>query len=600
MSRTVSHSLPPCFSESLMPLVPNVRQTLALQAILVGLIPPRDLPGPQPNTNVKILLYDVESSPAAPSPLNANAWYQLLDGYPGDLREDIQGMITYGAKIGYELRDDLRRRSRRLEQNLPMTKRGSRHVEREIAERLRTGAVLRAADEEHVVTSPLGAVPKPTVNGVEKDRSIHHLSWPKRSKKDSSVNAGIDSNAVTLRYSNIEVMFRALGAASRRDPENLEGRYLWKIDLKEAYRHVVVERRDARLLGYFWPTYGYLYETQLSFGGKSAPFLFNLVAEGFEWVLKSLGVSCDHYLDDSFGWNTKAIEPEPFLAFVDTVARTLGLPTAPHKTMSGAVVEVLGITIDCSRAVCYIREEKLARIRALLDEVAKSTNLAQIQSLAGSLVFVTRVCVVGKAFLRRLFDQVTICLESPFQRRRLTQDAKRELQWWKTTLQGYQAVRYLTDDPAFLPVMNVWSDASGLLGIGGHLDANEDEFSERVPPRHAAKDIMFKEALAVLRCVDRWKDRMHRHLVVFNVDNQALVAALNKGGCKQRSTQAIIRRVYTLAAWHSFSFRTVWLSSASNKRADDLSRFVTSHPTDAVDMTYDYAHFDPDVGMHDL
>jgi hypothetical protein len=451
-----------------------------------------------------------------------------------------------------------------------------------------------------VVTSPVGAVPKPTVNGEEKSRMIHHLSWPKRSRTDSSVNVGIDSGAVTLHYSDIEVQLRALGAAARRDPENLEGRYLWKVDLKDAYRHVVVEQRDARLLGYFWPKYGYLYETQLSFGGKSAPFLFNLVAEGFEWVLKSMGVSCDHYLDDSFGWNTSAIPPKPFLAFVNSVAGILGLSTAPHKTMSGPVVEVLGITIDCTRAICYVREEKLARIRGLIESVTRSTDLAQVQSLAGSLVFLTRVCVVGKAFIRRLFDQVTICMASPFQRRRLTQDAKRELRWWRDMLQGYQAVRYLTDDPAFLPVINVWSDASGLLGIGGHLEGNADEFSERIPARHSAKDIMFKEALAVLRCVDRWKARMHRKLVVFNVDNQALVAALNKGGCKQRSTQAIVRRVYTLAAWHSFSFRAVWLASASNKRADDLSRFVTAHPTAAMDMTYDYAHFDPDLGINDL
>lgn len=387
MSRTVSHPLPTCLFDSLMPLVPNVRQSRVNQAIMAGLKPPRIPPGPQPNTTVKICLYDVESFPAASSPLNANAWYQLLEGYPGNPREDLQGMIRHGARIGYELRDDLRRTSRRLERNLPMTEGGSLHVEREIAERLQKGSVLRAAEDEHVVTSPLGAVPKPAVDGVEKSRTIHHLSWSKVSKTDSSVNARIDSNAITLHYSDIEVLLRALGEAARRDPQNLEGRYLWKVDLTDAYRHVVVEQRDARLLAYFWPTYGYPYETHLSFGGKPAPSLFNLVAEGFEWVLTSMGVSCDHYLADSL-------------------------------------------------------------------------------------------------------------------------------------------------------VMNVWSDASGLLGIGGHLVGNADEFAERIPARHTAKDIIFKEALAVLRCVDRWKDRMHRRLVVLNVDNQELVATLNKGSCKLRPTQA--------------------------------------------------------------
>jgi hypothetical protein len=282
--------------------------------------------------------------------------------------------------------------------------------------------------------------------------------------------------------------------------------------------------------------------------------------------------------------------------YTGIVARHLGLRTAPHKTLSGLVLEVLGITLDCQRAIAYIGTTKMDRFRALFREIERSTDLATIQSAAGSLVFVTRVCTIGRAFLRRIFDQVSICLRSPLKRVRLTQDAKREVQWWSDTLAGYQAVRYLTDESQFLPMWQVWSDASGRLGIGGHLEGLQDQFSETIPIKHRGKDIMFKQALAVLRCVELWQGRMHRKLVVFNVDNQALVTALNKGSCQRRSTQAIVRRIYTLAAWNSFSLKAVWLSSDANKRADDLSRFISIHPTAATECTYDYAHFDPDLG----
>jgi hypothetical protein len=146
--------------------------------------------------------------------------------------------------------------------------------------------------------------------------------------------------------------------------------------------------------------------------------------------------------------------------------------------------------------------------------------------------------------------------------------------------------------------MHVWSDASGRLGIGGHLEGtgSTDQFSERIPKRHQGKDIMFKGAFAVLRCVQIWKPRMHRKMVVFHVDNQALVSALNRGSCQQRTTQAVVREIYTLATWHSFSLRAVWLSSGDNKRADDLSRFVHVQPSLAVQTSYNYAHFDPDLG----
>lgn len=265
--------------------------------------------------------------------------------------------------------------------------------------------------------------------------------------------------------------------------------------------------------------------------------------------------------------------------------------------MFGPAIEVLGITINCDDGTAYISLEKLGKIRTQIDEMGESTTLGEIQSLAGSLVFVTRVCVLGKAFLRRHFDQVRICEGSPFGRQRLTRAAHRELKWWKETIIELMPIRYLADDPSFMPQFHVWSDASGTHGIGGHLSNDQDEFSERIPKRHCDKTILFKEAFAVMRCVERWTDRMHRHLVVLNVDNQALVAALNKGSCAHRPTQALIRKVYTLAAWNSFSIRAVWLSSEENARADRLSRFKSQQPLDAHDDLPTDAHFDPDLDV---
>jgi hypothetical protein len=597
-NRTVSHSVSLIHKSSLTPPVETIYQDLITQARNIGLTVPILPPGPRPNTEIRFTLFDAKSLPAAESPLRKEVWYRLMKDYPGTLRDDIQGMILHGVKLGYEMSGGLRHRSRRSEKNMPMDEDAKAHVDKEIRDRMDKGLVIRASGESHIITSPLGAVPKPAVDGVMKHRMIHNLSWPIFPNQGESVNSGICASAVNVKYFNLETTMQELGAAARRDPDNLEGRVLWKVDLKDAYRHVVVEQTDARLLGYFWPGCGFLYEAQLSFGGRSAPFLFNLVAEAFEWILRSLGVECNHYLDDTFGWVDKGIDPRQLLAFVTNVATSLGLSTAPHKTLCGPTLEILGITFDCAKAVAYIGKEKMAKIRRLLEVIGESASLLQLQTLAGSLVFVTRVCVLGRAFLRRIFDQVADCMATAIKRQRVSQDAKREIEWWKLTMDGHHAIRYLTDEPSFLPSLHVWSDASGRHGIGGHLEGSraEDQFAERLPRKHLDKDIMFKEALAVLRCVELWKHKMHRKLVVFHVDNQALVAALNKGSCKQRTTQALVRRVYTLATWHSFSLRAVWLSSESNKRADDLSRFVHVQPDVANQTLYDYAHFDPDLG----
>lgn len=60
-----------------------------------------------------------------------------------------------------------------------------------------------------------------------------------------------------------------------------------------------------------------------------------------------------------------------------------------------------------------------------------------------------------------------------------------------------------------------------------------------------------------------------------------------------------MRRVYTLAAWHSFSFRAVWLASGDNARADRLSRFMHLEPASAVDLNIELADFNPDLPIGD-
>ena len=121
------------------------------------------------------------------------------------------------------------------------------------------------------------------------------------------------------------------------------------------------------------------------------------MAEGFEWILRTYGVKCHHYLDDTFGWVAPPINVMRLLEFVNNVAGRLGLATAPHKILLGRRLEILGITIDCDRGVAFIGEHKLEKISAALEDARRSVDLMQIQSLVGSLVFVTKVCGVGQS-----------------------------------------------------------------------------------------------------------------------------------------------------------------------------------------------------------
>ena len=96
-----------------------------------------------------------------------------------------------------------------------------------------------------------------------------------------SVNDGICKQLCTLTYPSIadEVQFiRLLGP----------GTFLLKVDLKSAYRVVLVNALDRHLLGVQWQG-GVYVDQALPFGLRSAPILIMAVADAIGWALMHEG-----------------------------------------------------------------------------------------------------------------------------------------------------------------------------------------------------------------------------------------------------------------------------------------------------------------------
>ena len=88
--------------------------------------------------------------------------------------------------------------------------------------------------------------------------------------------------------------YDAIKEISRIGPDCL----LVKIDIESAFRLLPVHCADRHLLGMEWRNSVYIYNC-LSFGLRSAPRLFNILADLLSWILQARGVSFSiHYLDD--------------------------------------------------------------------------------------------------------------------------------------------------------------------------------------------------------------------------------------------------------------------------------------------------------------
>ena len=119
---------------------------------------------------------------------------------------------------------------------------------------------------------------------------IYHISAP----TGSSINDFIDANTYTLTftYCTVDDAYTIINKLG-------QGALLSKIDLKNAFRLMPVRQEDWNLLGIHWKSKYYI-DTCLPFGLRSAPFLFNRLADAIHWILQNNYEVHHllHYLDD--------------------------------------------------------------------------------------------------------------------------------------------------------------------------------------------------------------------------------------------------------------------------------------------------------------
>lgn len=245
---------------------------------------------------------------------------------------------------------------------------------------------------KHFHISPLGLVPKKHSN---KWRTIFHLSYPKTSS--TSINANIPIEDYTLQYITIDNAIHLLLSLGK-------GTFMSKTDIQSAFRIIPIHPHDWELLGMQWKGL-FFFDTVLPFGLQSAPFLFNMLSDALEWIIRNklniTGVM--HILDDFF----IALPPprshcSTALCHLLTLFTELDIPLAPGKTFTPSTqLEFMGILLDSSLMEARLPDDKLTRLRSLVSAWQSKTScrLHDLQSLIGSLHFACKVVAPGRPFL---------------------------------------------------------------------------------------------------------------------------------------------------------------------------------------------------------
>jgi len=181
--------------------------------------------------------------------------------------------------------------------------------------------------------SSFGVIPKRGQLG--KWHFIVDLSSP----GEASVTDGIDQDEFTLHYITVDQVSRLV---SKLGP----GALMAKFDVEAAYRDVPVHPSHRVLLGMKWRDQFYV-DLVLPFGLRSAPFIFNSIADMVERILVNSYQIPDllHYLDDFItAGPAQSLQCTQNLATALEVCQQLGLPLHPGKCVGPCkVLIVLGI-----------------------------------------------------------------------------------------------------------------------------------------------------------------------------------------------------------------------------------------------------------------
>ena len=146
----------------------------------------------------------------------------------------------------------------------------------------------------------------------------------------------------------------------------------------------------------------------LPFGLRSAPFIFNNVADMLEWILRNNYGIHIHYLDDYFTVGPPVSDPcSRALASTKATSTRLRVPLAPEKSVGPTTCIIfLGIELDSIELYARLPSDKLIELRSLITTWfgERSWTRRELESLVGKLQNASAVVRPGRMLLRRLFD----------------------------------------------------------------------------------------------------------------------------------------------------------------------------------------------------
>ena len=178
--------------------------------------------------------------------------------------------LRFGFKLGFSLSQSLKPAKR----NKPSAYEHPSVIDEYLATEVPLGRVAGPFASPPVPllhVSSFGVIPK------KGQRGKWHLIVDLSSPGEASVNDGINPDEFTLHNTTVDQFIRMVSQFG-------QGALMAKFDVEAAYRNIAIHPSDRFLLGMKWRSKIHV-DLALPFRLRSAPYIFNCVAELVEWIL---------------------------------------------------------------------------------------------------------------------------------------------------------------------------------------------------------------------------------------------------------------------------------------------------------------------------
>ena len=313
-------------------------------------------------------------------------------------------------------------------------------------------------------------------------------------------------------------------------------------------------------------------DNALPFGLRSAPKIFNAVADALEWIIKARGVErVYHYLDDFITLGRP--HSDACARSISSILQTcdaLGVPVAVDKCEGPAVcLTFLGIEIDSIAMEIRLPAEKLQALRVTLRSWRgrKACTKRELLSLIGRLGHACKVVKPGRVFLSQMI-RLSTAVNKLSHHVRLNQSFRADLGWWHAFITKWNGVSLLPKSHQSEVV--VTSDASGSWGCGAFWATQwfQLQWPDNMPKLH----ITAKELIPIVVSAAVWGKQWSASLAKVRCDNMAVVHIINTGYSRDPEVMHFMRCLHFITAQYDIRMVAEHIQGTLNTAADALSR----------------------------